>query len=261
MQLQVIEYRGQRVLTTAQLAESYDADNKQINDNFQNNFKRYTLGKHYFALQGEELKEFKATSNISGNLKFAPIIYLWTEKGAWLHAKSLNTDKAWEAYEMLVDDYYNVKSQQIDISKLDPQMQMFHHMFQSVANTQLQLSEAQKQLAEVQTTVTIMQDTFLHRDEDWRKDMNSMLNGAAYRLGCEYREMRNRSYQMLEDRGRCDLGTRLRNLTKRLEDAGATKTQIREANKMDVIESDPRLKEIYTSIVKELSIGSLKVAK
>lgn len=31
--------------------------------------------------------------------------YLWTEKGALLHAKSLNTDKAWEAYEYLVDFY------------------------------------------------------------------------------------------------------------------------------------------------------------
>ena len=31
-----------------------------------------------------------------------------TEKGAWLHAKSLNTDQAWEAYESLVDDYYRL---------------------------------------------------------------------------------------------------------------------------------------------------------
>lgn len=27
-----------------------------------------------------------------------------------MHAKSLNTDQAWESYEMLVDDYYRVKS-------------------------------------------------------------------------------------------------------------------------------------------------------
>ena len=30
-------------------------------------------------------------------------LYLWTEKGALLHAKSLNTDKAWEVYDYLVD--------------------------------------------------------------------------------------------------------------------------------------------------------------
>ncbi|CEH31221.1 ORF6N domain-containing protein [Aneurinibacillus migulanus] len=108
-QLQIIQHNGQRVLTTTQLAEAYGTDNKHINDNFQNNRKRYTLGKHFFELKDEELKSFKATTKISGNLKFAPVIYLWTEKGAWMHAKSLNTDKAWEAYEMLVDDYYQVK--------------------------------------------------------------------------------------------------------------------------------------------------------
>lgn len=106
--LQKLEQQGQRVLTTAQLAEAYGADTKQINDNFQNNESRYTLGKHYFVLQGEELKNFKASTEISGNLKYAPVLYLWTEKGAWLHAKSLNTDQAWEAYERLVDEYFRI---------------------------------------------------------------------------------------------------------------------------------------------------------
>ena len=102
-----IEQGGQRVVTTMQLAEAYGTDTKNINDNFANNKDRYKLEKHYFVLDGEALKGFKeAYPNISGNLKYAPTIYLWTEKGAWLHAKSLNTDQAWEAYETLVDDYY-----------------------------------------------------------------------------------------------------------------------------------------------------------
>lgn len=33
-------------------------------------------------------------------------LYLWTEKGAFLHAKSLNTDVAWEVYDKLVDSYF-----------------------------------------------------------------------------------------------------------------------------------------------------------
>ena len=33
-------------------------------------------------------------------------MYFWTEKGAFLHAKSLNTDKAWELYDKLVDCYF-----------------------------------------------------------------------------------------------------------------------------------------------------------
>ena len=36
-------------------------------------------------------------------------VYLWTQKGAFLHAKSLNTDKAWEVYDHLVDSYFEKK--------------------------------------------------------------------------------------------------------------------------------------------------------
>lgn len=116
IQLQIIQQNGQRVLTTGQLAESYGTDGKTISKNFERNKERYQEGKHYFRLDGEELKVFKASRQIDENLKFAPVIYLWTEKGAWLHAKSLNTDQAWEAYEMLVDDYYRVKEEQLQLS-------------------------------------------------------------------------------------------------------------------------------------------------
>lgn len=111
MQLAVIEQSGIRVLTTNQLADAYGTDAKTINRNFQRNSERYEQGKHFFALSGEELREFKGSRQIDPNLKFTSILYLWTEKGAWLHAKSLSTDKAWDAYEMLVDDYYRMQQQ------------------------------------------------------------------------------------------------------------------------------------------------------
>ncbi len=111
-QVQVIVHRQARVLTTMQLARSYETDEKLIQQNFNNNKGRYKEGKHFILLHGEELREFKRNFE---NLGFAPNLnklYLWTEKGAWLQAKSLNTDAAWDAYEMLVDEYYKVVEQQ-----------------------------------------------------------------------------------------------------------------------------------------------------
>lgn len=108
------EYCGIRVLTTEQLANSYETTSKILQYNFSYNRKRYTEGKHYIALQGEELRAFKADLEIQGNLKYAHILYLWTEKGALLHAKSLNTDKAWEVYEYLVDFYFRVKEKETE---------------------------------------------------------------------------------------------------------------------------------------------------
>ena len=54
--LQVIKRENQRVLTTAQIAEQYETDVKIISNNFNRNKERYTEGKHYYRLTGEELK-------------------------------------------------------------------------------------------------------------------------------------------------------------------------------------------------------------
>ncbi|GKU24053.1 hypothetical protein CFOLD11_08790 [Clostridium folliculivorans] len=112
MDLQVIENNGQRVLTTQQLADSYETSSKRISENYNCNKDRYIEGKHYYYLQGEELNRFLQYGNYGvQNSSKVRGLYLWTEKGALLHAKSLNTDKAWQVYDYLIDYYFNVKKQ------------------------------------------------------------------------------------------------------------------------------------------------------
>ena len=108
-ELAVTEYKEIRVLTTQQIADAYGTNADVISRNFSNNKERYTEGKHYICLKGDELREAKANGKIYGLQQNANKFYLWTEKGAFLHAKSLNTDKAWEVYDHLVDTYFNRK--------------------------------------------------------------------------------------------------------------------------------------------------------
>lgn len=105
--LQVIELRGKRVLTTSQLAESYETETDNVVKNFNRNKDKYTEGKHFFLLEGQDLKDFRAKGQIDLPRNINKF-YVWTEKGSWLHAKSLNTDAAWDAYELLVDEYYRI---------------------------------------------------------------------------------------------------------------------------------------------------------
>ena len=110
-QITPIEYYGQRILTTRLLAEFYETDEKQIRNNFSRNQERYSLKKHYFYLDGDELKAFKhSTSNCGAVEEKANSLYLWIERGALLHAKSLNSDRAWEVYEYLVETYFRAKT-------------------------------------------------------------------------------------------------------------------------------------------------------
>lgn len=113
MQLpKVVEVKGIRVLTTRQIAESYDVKEIQISQNFKNNRQRFIEGKHYISLSGDELRAFKnQLEKIEVVKSRTSHLYLWTEKGALLHAKSLNTDKAWEVYDYLVDFYFRAKEE------------------------------------------------------------------------------------------------------------------------------------------------------
>lgn len=122
----IIEYRDIRVLTTQQIAEAYGTNADVISRNFSNNKERYVAGKHYICLIGEELRDAKASGKIYGLPQNANKFYLWTEKGAFLHAKSLNTDVAWEVYDRLVDFYFQKKQKRLtDREMMRIQLEMY----------------------------------------------------------------------------------------------------------------------------------------
>lgn len=96
-------------MTSKQLAECYETDTRAITNNFNRNKGRYVMGKHYICLEGSDKREFVNRHQIDVSSIKATRILLWTEKGVLLHAKSLNTDKAWEVYDYLVDSYFRPK--------------------------------------------------------------------------------------------------------------------------------------------------------
>ncbi|WFX59434.1 ORF6N domain-containing protein [Enterobacter roggenkampii] len=105
--LQRIEYRGQRVVTTEQLALGYGATEKMLTNNFSRNESRFVEGKHFFKVEGAELQEFKRLPSLRGLVsKYTSQLILWTERGAANHAKMLETDQAWGYHEDLVEFYF-----------------------------------------------------------------------------------------------------------------------------------------------------------
>ena len=104
-----IEYHGEPVLTTEQLAAAYECTPRNISDNFKRNEDRFVEGKHFHKLEGDTLDEFRVYSENCG-VDVQPHtrhLYLWTKRGAARHAKMLSTDKAWEVFEALEDNYFN----------------------------------------------------------------------------------------------------------------------------------------------------------
>lgn len=108
--LQVIEHNEQRVLTTQQLAEVYETSVDNIKMNYQRNKQRFIEGRDFYLLKGKELKRFKNLVTNSYLVdKRTPQLYLWTERGANRHSKILDTDRAWQQFDILEETYFKVK--------------------------------------------------------------------------------------------------------------------------------------------------------
>ena len=105
-----LEYNGLPVVPTQFLAKLYGCRAKNIKQNYKRNEQRFFEGKHYFKVEGEELKSLKHLASKRGQVKIStqtPVVLLWTERGAARHAKMLETDAAWNVFEKLEDAYFN----------------------------------------------------------------------------------------------------------------------------------------------------------
>ena len=147
------------------------------------------------------------------------------------------------------------KLKQIVIQPQTP-IQALRQAVAIMAEQEKRLSVVESELASTVEQIQAIKETIIEVDEDWRKDINQKLNKIAYNRGGgeEYRLIKEESYSALENRARCDLSIRLNNLRDRMKRGGETVTNILKTNYLDVIESDLRVKEIYTTIVKELAI-------
>ncbi len=106
--MNLLKHQEQVVATSEQLADKFGVDVKRLVKNFNNNKTKYVEGKHYFLLKGEDLSLYTQNLDVQISSKTRHL-YLWTEKGAFNHVKSLGTDEAWDAYQFMVDKYFRMR--------------------------------------------------------------------------------------------------------------------------------------------------------
>lgn len=175
----VIEWKGQRVITTAQLSKIYECDTDNIKKNFQSNKQHFEENKHYFYLTGKELKEFKnLVTDFPLVQKNTPHLYLWTRKGASRHCKMLGTDKAWEQFDELEENYYNQQRSVLEIPK----------DFASALRLAVDEYEKRVLLEQKNDTLNKENDLLSQKTLEWvdRPIINALVRAYGYYLDGDY---------------------------------------------------------------------------
>lgn len=147
----------------------------------------------------------------------------------------------------------------------------FHKMDEHIKQSQLNVPQTPMQALEMMFSVQKEQQEFNQRIEtevtgirnivgmetkNWRNDTNKVLGAIAQHLGGgeKHKMIRMEAYKLLEEKGRCKLEQRTNNRKAKMLSKGATKTQINKLSKLDVINDEPRLIEIYISVIKSMAI-------
>lgn len=205
-----------------------------------------------FAIKGEDFFPFVINDECGGQ---ATTDYKLTAHFAKKLSMKGNSSRAEEAREYFTTLEEKVKQKAIDLSQLSPELQMFSKIFQTVAQQQLEQIRQSEQITKVETTVNNMKEIFITPIGDWKAEINSRVREISIKSGIPYQEVYNRMYAELETTAHCSLSRLQKNKKDRMENAGNTKTAIKEGTtKIAIIYEKPQLKAIFETIVKRYAM-------
>lgn len=127
---------------------------------------------------------------------------------------------------------------------------MINQMIQQETQIHLATQQSQKALDVSQA----IKEAIVEHLDNWREDIRHKVSLIQKGSNRTYQEVWNMLYDDLEKRAHCDLNKRISNGRFRLQNTGSSKSAVEAYGRLDVIEAEPRLKEIFTTIVKEYAI-------
>lgn len=177
------------------------------------------------------------------------VVYM-NRDGFTLLAMGFTGKKALEFKIRYIEAFNRMESQiKLDTTKLSPELQMFKGLFDSMAKQELKTNRIDHKLDNISKIVGTS-------TMDWRQGTTRLIQRIAqYQGGGDaYKDVRNEIYAEVDKRAGVSLKTRLTNKRRRMADEGVSKSKRNKLNKVDVIQDDKKLIEIYMAIVKEYAI-------
>lgn len=244
-QLQVFEQNGELYTDSRDVAEMTDKRHGNLVRDIENYLSAilqnsklssddFFLESHYQAGTGKMYKH-----------------YLLTKKGCDMVANKMTGEKGILFTAMYVDQFHkmedHIKSQQYRVP--NSPMEALEMMFSIQKENREEVKRLESDVNQIRGIVSM-------ETKDWRNDTNKVLNRIAQTMGGgnQHKEVRSEAYQHLETKGHCKLDQRLNNRKAKALAKGSSKTAVQKISKLDVIGEEPRLIEIYISVIQKMAI-------
>lgn len=169
-------------------------------------------------------------------------------------AMMARTPKSHEYRNYFIKCEEKLKESALNTAQLSPELQMFKQIFDSVAKQQLEQQQIKAEIKETKEEIQGIRDIIeINPTAAWRKEVNRVLNAIGKKIN-NYNLPKQESYNALKDRAKCRPNVLIENLKKRAANNGMAPSKVAQLNMLDVLENDPRLREIYVAIVKDMAI-------
>lgn len=244
-QLQVFEQNGELYTDSRDVAAKTGKEHKHLIRDIEN-YTRVILQSPNLDLANYFIESSYIGLNNRPNKHF-----LLTRIGCDMVANKMTGDKGILFTAMYVDQFEKMKthieSQQRKIPTND--FEALEMMFRIQKENREEVKQIKKDVHNIREIVSL-------ETKDWRNDTNKVLNRIAQTLGggMYHKDVRSEAYQLLETKGRCKLDQRVNNRKAKALANGSSKTAVQKISKLDVIGEEPRLIEIYISVIQKMAI-------
>lgn len=202
IEIETKEYKGQRVITSYDVAKLHKREPKRVIENFQNNRGKFELGKDYFEISKDEIRKSKFSESFSKYSKNS-IEILYAERGYLKLTKSFTDELSWKIQDMLIDSYFVVVTGQVQ-PKQFTKIELLQMQIESeLENERLRIeNKAQKEIIK-----GLNGDLQPYQIEDI---INRIIRAGGGNYGNRYNEI----YRVFKEHYHIDLKARMNNYNK-----------------------------------------------
>ncbi|BBM56485.1 hypothetical protein JMUB4039_0452 [Leptotrichia trevisanii] len=202
IEIETKEYKGQRVITSYDVAKLHKREPKRVIENFQNNRGKFELGKDYFEISKDEIRKSKFSESFSKYSKNS-IEILYTERGYLKLTKSFTDDLSWKIQDMLIESYFIVVTGQIQPKQFSKIELLQMQIESELENERLRIeNEAQREIIK-----GLNGDLQPYQIED-------IINRVVRVGGGNYGSKFNEIYRVFKEQYHIDLKARMNNYNK-----------------------------------------------